>query len=404
MDVPVRASFWRGGTSRGVLFAQSDLQGFDERQQEAIILAAVGSPDPYGREIDGLGGGISSLSKAAIVGRAAPGSGADVIFHFAQVDVETPRAEFSGNCGNLSGAVGPYAIEQGLVAASDAEASITVLSVNTNQRFVAHVPLRDGRYDPAGDFRIDGVPGSGARIGLEYLDPGGSAGRGLLPTGRVRETARLRDGREVAVSIVDAGNPAVLVRATDLGASATEDPAALDADASLCATLEEIRALAAVRMDLAATVAEASLRAKAVPKVVMVASATAYRASDGGSVAAADCDLVARMLSMGRTHRTMAMTVAISTAMAAAIEGSVAHDVVPSSLPRRGTIRIGHPAGVLPIGIDLRREPDGSWRAASATTFRTARRIMDGFVYVPESYLQGTAWFQRQQVSAGQRS
>ena len=168
MDIPVRASFWRGGTSRAVLLREEDLAGFEEGAREAIILAALGSPDPYGRQVDGLGGGISSLSKAAIIGPASAGADADVTFRFAQVDVERPLAEFAGTCGNISAAIGPFAIEIGLVEAPiDAtDARVVVLSTNTSQRFVAHVPVREGRFEPDGDFVIDGVPGSGARIGL----------------------------------------------------------------------------------------------------------------------------------------------------------------------------------------------------------------------------------------------
>jgi 2-methylaconitate cis-trans-isomerase PrpF len=374
VDVAVRAAFWRGGTSRAVLFRGEDLAEFGPAQRDAVILAALGSPDPNGREIDGLGGGISSLSKAAIIDRAPAGSGADVTFQFAQVDVETPRVEFVGTCGNISAAVGPFALDTGLVEAPAVdEARIVVLSVNTGQRYVAHVPLRAGRYDPAGDFLIDGVPGPGARIGLEYLDPAGSIGHGLLPTGRPRE--RLDVGpRTLEVSIVDVANPAVFVRAADLGATGREPPSVIDADRALVETLEAIRDQAAARIGLAGN--------KAQPKVAMVAPPQD------------DLDLLIRMLSMGKTHRTLAMTVAICAAAASAVDGTVVSDVARPMPGDERVVRLGHPAGVLPIGIKTRRQPDGWVGVVSATTYRTARKIMDGSVYVPEAYLAGTAWFQ----------
>jgi 2-methylaconitate cis-trans-isomerase PrpF len=392
VDVAVQASFWRGGTSRAVLLLEDDLVGMDDTAREAVILAALGSPDPNGRQVDGLGGGISSLSKAAIIGRAAPGDDADVTFRFAQVDVTTPCAEFAGNCGNISAAVGPLAIDAGLVQTPPGATSVrvVVLSTNTGQRFVAHIPVCGGRFDPEGTFAIDGVPGTGARIGLEYLAPGGSIGRGLLPTGLPRERIQLLDGRGVDVSIVDAANPVVFALAADLGATATELPAVLDANASLVRTLEEIRSAAAERIGLHPS--------RALPKVAIVAAPTDYVTTDSGQVRAEAVDVLIRMLSMGKTHRTLAMTTAICTAIAAAVPGTVVHEVARHA--SAGTARLGHPAGVLPIGAEVRRDAGGNWDVVSATTFRTARKIMDGCVYVPTSYLEGRAWFQGSKPTA----
>lgn len=396
MDVPVRAAFWRGGTSRAVLFREQDVQAFDEREREAIILAAMGSPDPNGRQVDGLGGGISSLSKAAIIGRASADSGADVTFRFAQVDVEKPKADFAGNCGNISAAVGPFALDTGLVQlpADAGVARIVVLSVNTGQLYVAHVPVRDGRFDPEGDFAIDGVPGRGSRIGLEYLEPGGSAGRGLLPTGAVRECVRLSNGRDVAVSILDAANPMVYVRAADLDATATESPVQIDADRLLCQALEELRAEAAVRIGLAANRQEATERCTSIPKVAFVAPPRSYQATDGQTVSGAATDVTVRMISVGKAHRTLAMTAGICTAVASAVDGTVVAEIARAGSAGPRVVRLGHAAGILPVGVNVCRSADGGWRAASATTYRTARKIMDGQVYVPASSLEGRAWFQ----------
>ncbi|MDP8922990.1 MAG: hypothetical protein M3O34_08965 [Chloroflexota bacterium] len=393
-QVTVPAAFYRGGTSRAVLFRAADLAHYDDEAQKAIILAALGSPDPYGREIDGLGGGISSLSKVAIIGPAEPGSSADVTFKFGQVDVERPVVEFLGTCGNISSAVGPFAIDEGMVPAVEPITTVRVLSVNTGQLYVTHVPVRDGRAEVEGDYPIDGVPGVGARIAMEFLEPGGSLGNGVLPTGHAREQILLGDGRPFDVSIVDAANPMVFVRAADLGATAAERPEAIDADAALHATLEALRDHAAVRLGLAPDPEAAHAHAKAVPKIVMVAGPVGYATTGGVELREDRVDLVARMLSMGKTHRTMAGTGAFCTAVAAAIEGTVVHEVTRPGVGGRGEVRIGHPAGVLDIGVAVEMGPDGPY-ARSVSTFRTARRIMDGQVYVPSRYLDGTAWFRR---------
>ena len=407
MDRPVPASFWRGGTSRAVLFRAEDLSEFRPEQVEAIILAALGSPDPDGRQIDGLGGGISSLSKAAIAGPAPAGSGADVAFRFAQVEVGEPRVDFAGNCGNISAAIAPFAVNEGLVdggGADRAVISVEVLSLNTGQRFRTRVPLRDGRYDPAGAFAIGGVPGTGARLALEYLEPGGSIGRGALPTGLVRESVDVPGCGAVPVSIIDVGNPAVFVAADALGlpAAAAALPAALDADAALQERLEWIRCEAAVRVGIAESPTEAARRHRTVPKVAVVGSPAAYRTTSATDVPAADVDLVVRLISMGRTHRTLAMTGAMACAAATAMDGSVVAEVsAESSRTARAAageatpsreVRLGHPAGVLALNVTADCS-SGTWRVASLTMDRTAREIMRGAVQVPQAYLDGRAWF-----------
>lgn len=435
MDRAVPASFWRGGTSRAVLFREDDLSEFRPEQVEAVILAALGSPDPDGRQIDGLGGGISSLSKAAVVGPAPAGGAADVAFRFAQVEVAEPRVDFTGNCGNISAAVAPFAVNEGLVSAGEAArgadaargedtlrhpgegrdpvssgtpefsaVSVVVLSLNTGQRHRARVPLRAGRYDPSGDFAIAGVPGTGARLRLDYLDPGGSIGRGALPTGRLREEVELPDLGGVPVSIVDVGNPAVFVAAGALGApgAAAAPPAALDADEALQSQLELIRCEAAVRLGVADSAEDARRHRRTVPKVALVGESRAYRSTSGEDVAAAAADLLVRLISMGRTHRTLAMTGAMACAAAAAMDGSVVAELVGGSIEaapeageRAGTarrVRLGHPAGVLAMEVTAERAA-GSWRVPSLVVDRTAREIMRGTVQVPQAYLDGEAWF-----------
>jgi 2-methylaconitate isomerase len=401
-QIRVPAVYVRGGTSRAVLFKEEDLAGYSEAERDAIILAAIGSPDPYGRELDGLGGGISSLSKAGIIGKAPPDSGADVTFKFAQIDVTQPRVEYLGNCGNISSAIGPFAIDEGLVPAVEGTTLVTVLSVNTQQRYIAHIPVANGRAEPEGEYALDGVSGTAAPIELEFLDPGGSQGRGLLPTGQVRDRFTLADGRTVEASVVDAANPFVFVRAADLGAVGTELPVAIDANTRLSALLEEVREHAAVAMGLAPDREAARARSKAVPKVAMVAPPTAYTATNGRAIGLDDHDLVVRVISMGNAHRAIALTGALCSAVAAAVPGSVAYDCARPAARDRGLVRIGHGAGILDVGMKVEQRPDGPY-AVSVSAFRTSRRVMDGHVYVPERFLQGRAWFQRQLVGAASR-
>ena len=392
MDRPVPASFWRGGTSRAVLFTAHDLAGYDDGQVDAIILAALGSPDPDGRQIDGLGGGSSSLSKAAVVGPAPPGSGADVAYRFAQVEIGEPLVDFTGNCGNISAAIGPFAVDNGLVEPGDGSTDVVVLSANTGQLCRARVPTRQGRYEPAGDFTIQGVPGTASRIALTYIDPSGSIGRGPLPTGAPREQIGTGDGRSVTASIVDLANPAVFVRADEMGATATAPAGVLDSDHDLQARLEHMRCEAAVRMGLATSRDEAA-RQPTIPKVAMVGPAASYGASSGQPVTAESIDVAVRLISMRRTHRTVALTGAMALAGAAALPGTVVADVVTGGARPDRRLRIGHPAGVIEIGVTAEHDSGGGWRFPAVTVDRTAREIMRGSVLVPETHLTGEAWY-----------
>lgn len=393
MDRPVPASFWRGGTSRGVLFSADDIAGYDGSQIDAIILAALGSPDPDGRQIDGLGGGSSSLSKAAIVGAPPPDSPADIAYRFAQVEVAEPFVDFTGNCGNISAAIGPFAVDNGLIEPGDGATDVVVLSANTGQLCRARVPTRRGRYEPAGDFAIQGVPGTGSRIAMTYIEPGGSIGLGPLPTGAPCEQIGTGDGRSVTASIVDVANPAVFVRAEEMGAAASAPAGVLDSDHDLQARLEHMRCEAAVRIGLAASLDEAA-RQPTIPKVAMVGPAASYGASSGKQVTAESIDLAVRLISMRRTHRTVALTGAMALAGAAALPGTVVADVVSGGAAGDRTLRIGHPAGVIEIGVTAEGGPGDGWRFPAVTVDRTAREIMRGSVLVPESHLAGRAWYQ----------
>ena len=265
MQIKIPAAFWRGGTSRAVFFKEEDLASYDAPTRDLIILAALGSPDPYGRQIDGLGGGISSLSKVGIIGRGGE-SDPTVRFTFGQVDVERPFVDYLGTCGNMSAAVGPFAIDEGMIPAIEPVTPVRVLSTNTGKHYIAYVPVRDGRAETEGDYMIDGVPGPGARIALEFLDPGGSTGGRVLPTGHATDTLRLEDGRQVTVSLVDAAAPMVFVLAAEVGANATELPQDLDANQALQHLLEEIRACAAVHLGMAESIVQAKEKVKADPQ------------------------------------------------------------------------------------------------------------------------------------------
>ena len=389
MQVKIPAAFMRGGTSRAVLFKEEDLAAYDADRRDLIILAALGSPDAYGRQVDGLGGGISSLSKVAIIGRGTDAE-TDVRFHFGQIDVERPLVDYMGTCGNISAAIGPFAIDEGMVPAVEPVTAVRVLATNTGKHYIAYVPVRNGQAETEGDYLIDGVPGPGARIALEFLDPGGSLGGRVLPTGHTVDLLRLDTGREVAVSLVDAAAPMVFVHAGEVGATATELPQTLDADGALQDLLEEIRSQAAVVLGLAHDAQQAREEVKAIPKIALVAAPVFYRTTRDAAVEPEHVDLVARMISMRKTHRTFAGTSSLCTAVAAAIPGTVVNLAARRAMADR--VRIGHAAGIMEVGAKVQPEAD-DWRVASVTTQRTARRIMDGFIYVPQSYIQGKPWF-----------
>jgi 2-methylaconitate cis-trans-isomerase PrpF len=360
----LRAVYMRGGTSRCLVFHERDLPA-PGPERDAILSAALGSPDPYGRQLDGLGGGISSLSKACIIGPSSHPD-ADVDYTFAQVDVKSSTVDYAGNCGNCSSAVGPFAIDEQIVRVADGEARVRIHNTNTKKIIVARVPVRDGEAEIAGDFELAGVAGRGARIALDFLEPGGAGTGRLLPTGRARESL---DG--VEASLVDATNPFVWVRAGDLGLTGTETPQAIDADRRLMDRLEALRVEGARRMGIPGSAA--------VPKIGVVAAPAAFKALDGVAYAAGDSDLLARVISMGNCHRAVPLTAAMCLAVAARVPGSVVAECVTS---RAGDVRIGQPSGVLPVAAAVVVR-DGEVWAEGVTVYRTARRLMEGFVRVP---------------------
>ena len=389
MQHKVPAVFMRGGTSRAICFNEDDLAAYDQLTRERIILAALGSPDMHGRQVDGLGGGISSLSKVAIIGKSTQ-SDADVTFTFGQVDVRTATIDWSSTCGNISSAVGPFAIDEGLVPAVEPITQIRVLATNTGKRYIAQVPVCDGQAEVEGEYTIDGVPAPGACITLEYLEPGGSLGGSVLPTGLAQQEIILASGRQLTLSLVDAAIPTVFVRAEELAVDARRLAADLDGEGALQELLEEIRCHGAVLLGLAENIESAHTHSQGAPKIAMVAPPASYESSGGKCVDVEHIDLLARAISMGNTHRTFPGTVSMCTAVAAAVAGTVVHEVSQAASSEQ--LRIGHPAGIMEIGAKVKR-CGSEWRAESVIAQRTARRIMEGSVLVPQQYVRGTPWF-----------
>jgi hypothetical protein len=371
----IPAIFMRGGSSKGVFFHARDLPK-DRAKQDAIFLAVLGSPDPYGRQLDGMGGGISSLSKAVIIGPPTHPD-ADVDYLFAQVAVDKPIVDWSSNCGNLSSAVGPFAVDEGLVRLQDGEALVRIHQVNTRRIIHARFPVRGGKAMTAGDFTMAGVSGSGARIRLDFLAPGGGATGRLLPTGNARDVLH-HAGRAYAASLIDAANACVFLDARDLSLTGTESPDAIEADAARMALLDALRRQAGVMMGLAATPEKVGL---ASPKIAVVARPASYCALDGATLGADTHDIAVRMISMERAHRAVPLTGAMCLGVASRIPGSVPHQLAGPPA-RADETRVANPSGILSVGAEV-REVAAGLHAESAVVYRSARRLMQGAVAVP---------------------
>ncbi len=385
-QIKLRAVFMRGGTSNAIVFRAQDLPR-ERARWDAIFLAAIGSPDPNGRQLDGMGGGVSSLSKVCVVGPPSRPD-ADVDYTFAQVAVGDAVVDYSANCGNMSSAMGPFAVDEGLVPASGDTAVVRIHNTNTNKIIVARFPLDDGLAAVDGELALPGVAGPGAPIRLEFLDPGGAVTGKLLPTGAASETLDAPGLGDLTVSLIDAANPCVFVPAEALGASCTEMPDALSADRDLLDKLEAIRRAASVRMGIAATPEQAG-RVASVPKVALVSGPRAAKTLSGGSMAAADMDVAVRMLSMGQPHRAVPLTGSLCLAVAARIEGTVVNRVARPPVAPGDDIRIAQPSGLTVVAAEVRDA--GGWVADSAVVYRTARRLMEGAVLVPASRVSAAA-------------
>jgi methylitaconate Delta-isomerase len=384
--VPLRCSILRGGTSRAVFFLANDLPP-DRAEIEPILLSVFGSPDI--RQIDGLGGATSQTSKAAIIGPTSRPD-ADVDYTFAQVSVGEALVDWGGNCGNISAAVGPFTIDAGFVRATEPRTTVRVHNTNTGKIILQHVPVRGGRAATEGDYSIPGVPGTSARILLEFSEPAGSLTGKLLPTGRPVDEVQLRDGRIIEVSLVDAANPVVFVAAKTLDLLGTESPTEIEADGAATAVLEEVRSVAAEWLGLVGDRSDATSVTPGLPKVGFVGPPQAYRTTAGIDVEANSVDLTARLMSMQTAHRSYMATGAIATAAAAFVNGTIVNRLVRpiAERPEAHSIRIGHPYGVMEAVVNG-DGPSAEPRIAGVSIGRTARHILDGQVWVPRRYLPG---------------
>lgn len=369
------AVFMRGGTSKAVMFRQEDLPA-DRSLWEAIFTAVMGSPDPNGRQLDGMGGGLSSLSKICVIGPPSRPD-ADVDYTFVQISVDEALADYSGNCGNMSSAVGPFAIEEGIVARpQDSEATVRIHNTNTSKIIVARFPVVDGLLAADGDFVLDGVAGTAAPIRLEFLDPGGAKTGKLLPTGAATDMLDVPGLGPVEVSCIDAANPAVFVAAESIGMTGVELPTALDRDPLFLERMEAIRLAASVAMGIAPDLAAAA-RIPSIPKVAMICAPKDAPTLSGQPLAAADMDIGIRMISVGQPHRAVPITGAVCLAVAARVPGSLPHRLCSSA---SGPIRIGHASGTIMVDALVETGADGMLRADHGAVFRSARRLFEGHV------------------------
>ncbi len=365
----------RGGTSKGLFFLENDLPA-DEEKRNAILLKAMGSPDA--KQINGLGGATSVTSKVAIVG-VSKRADADVDYTFAQVSVDKPIVSYKGNCGNISSAVGPFAIERGLVKVTEPVTHVRIHNVNTGKIIVADVAVENGCVKYDGEYKIAGVKGSASPIKLKFVDPAGTISDKLLPTGNAVDVLEVPTVGAVAVSIVDAANPLVYVKAADLGLRGNELPHELEAMDGMLEKLEKIRGMAAVKVGLIEDYERSAWECPGLPKMTLVAEPQDYVTTGGTDVEEKELDLVIRMMSMQKPHPSLAMTGAMCTAAAAVVDGSVVNQVLRKDADTQ-YLRLGHPGGVLEAGVDYEKT-DAEPVIADTFGFRTANLLMEGNIY-----------------------
>jgi len=390
-QIRIPATYMRGGTSKGVFFRLQDLPAPAQQPgaaRDALLLRVLGSPDPYGKQIDGMGGATSSTSKAVIVSSSTR-PGHDVDYLFGQVSIDQPFVDWSGNCGNLSSAVGPFAITQGLVAPDripgDGMATVRIWQANIGKTIVAHVPMAGGQVQETGGFELDGVAFPAAEVQLEFIAPAADedgAGGTMFPTGRVVDELAVPGLGTLKATMINAGIPTVFVNACDIGCSGTELQEAINGDARALAMFESIRAHGALRMGLIRHLDEARTR-QHTPKVAFVAPPADYVSASGKAVKASEIDLLVRALSMGKLHHAMMGTAAVAIGTAAAIPGTLVN--LAAGGGERQAVRFGHPSGTLRVGAEARLV-DGQWRVTKALMSRSARVLMEGAVRVPADY------------------
>ncbi|GAB3102698.1 2-methylaconitate cis-trans isomerase PrpF [Lysobacter terrae] len=386
-QIRIPATYMRGGTSKGVFFRLEDLPAAAQvpgKVRDALLMRVIGSPDPYAKHTDGMGGATSSTSKCVIISKS-PVPDHDVDYLYGQISIDTAFVDWSGNCGNLSSAVGPFAIANGLIDPAKVPhngiAIVRIWQANIGKTIVAHVPITDGQVQETGDFELDGVTFPAAEIALEFLDPSdeGEGGGAMFPTGNLVDDLEVPGVGTFKATLINAGIPTIFLNAADLGYTGTELQSAINDDKAALARFETIRAHGAVRMGLIADVEQAATR-QHTPKVAFVAPAQDYTASSGKRIAAGDIDLHVRALSMGKLHHAMMGTAAVAIATAASIPGTLVN--LAAGGGEREAVRFGHPSGTLRVGAQAKLV-DGQWTVTKAIMSRSARVLMEGAVRVP---------------------
>lgn len=387
-QIKIPATYMRGGTSKGVFFRLQDLPQRARTPgaaRDALLLRVIGSPDPYGKQIDGMGGATSSTSKTVIVS-ASTRPDHDVDYLFGQVSIDSAFVDWSGNCGNLSAAVGPFAISNGLVDASriprDGMAMVRIWQANIGKTIIAHVPMTDGMVQETGDFELDGVTFPAAEVQLEFMDPAAEeegAGGAMFPTGNLVDELEVPGIGTLKATMINAGIPTIFVNAADIGYTGTELQDAINGDPVALTRFETLRAHGAVRMGLIQDVDQAAKR-QHTPKIAFVARPADYVSSSGKKVGAGDVDLLVRAMSMGKLHHAMMGTAAVAIGTAAAIPGTLVNQAAGGGA--REAVRFGHPSGTLRVGAQA-SQVEGAWKVGKAIMSRSARVLMEGWVRVP---------------------
>ncbi|MEP9377199.1 PrpF domain-containing protein [Aquabacter sp. CN5-332] len=385
MTRQLRCVIMRGGTSKAVFLKEGDLPA-DEAERTRTILSVFGSPDK--RQIDGLGGADPLTSKLAIIGPPRMGepraANTHLTYTFGQVEITHPEIDWLSLCGNISSAVGAFGIYEGYVIPQEPMTQVRVFNTNLNRVLTIEVPVENGRPVEQGSYTVPGVPGTGAKILINFSDTAGGATGGLLPTGHAVDRLDVPGVGAIDASLVDIGNAHVFIRARDIGLTGTETPSELDADKGLRDRLEKIRGVAAQRMGMIKDAARSREDSPAVPILGIVSPPASYRNEiNGGDVHEDEVDLVSRLMFMQQTHKTYAGTSTVCTGVAARLPGTLVHEASRMQTRDAGTVRIGHPAGVIETETQIEKTPDG-YIVHRATLGRTARRIMEGYVFVPE--------------------
>lgn len=387
-QIKVPATYMRGGTSKGVFFGLQDLPEAAQKPgtaRDALLLRVIGSPDPYGKQIDGMGGATSSTSKTVIISKSTQADH-DVDYLFGQVSIDQAFVDWSGNCGNLSAAVGPFAISHGLIDPSrlpkDGIATIRIWQANIQKTIIAHVPMTNGEVQETGDFELDGVTFPAAEVQLEFMDPAAEeegAGGSMFPTGQLVDDLDVPGIGTLKATMINAGIPTIFVNAEAIGYTGTELQEAINSDAKALTMFETIRAHGALRMGLIKDISEAGKR-QHTPKVAFVAAPKEYTSSSGKVVTTNNVDLLVRALSMGKLHHAMMGTAAVAIGTAAAIPGTLVN--LAAGGGERKAVRFGHPSGTLRVGAEAVQE-HGEWQVKKAIMSRSARVLMEGWVRVP---------------------